>query len=64
MGKTTVQVLPTTSYGTATGNYLGAAADFVSDNVKGDGYYGFADGILGYDGVETLEKIRVGKKIK
>ena len=27
-------------------------------------YYGFADGILGYDGVETLEKIRVGRKIK
>jgi hypothetical protein len=45
MGKTTVQILPTTSYGTATGNYLGAAADFVSDNVKGDGYYGFADGV-------------------
>ena len=27
-------------------------------------YYGFADGILGYDGVETIEKIRIGKKIK
>jgi ATP-dependent protease ClpP protease subunit len=27
-------------------------------------YYGFADGVLGDDGVETLEKIRIGRKIK
>jgi|TARA_E500000331_G_C17003789_1_gene603249 hypothetical protein len=45
MGKTTVQILPTTSYGTATGNYLGGSADFVSDEFKGDGYYGFSDGV-------------------
>ena len=45
MGKTTVQILPTTSFNTATGNYLGGSADFVSDEFKGDGYYSQPDGV-------------------
>jgi hypothetical protein len=42
---TTVTLLPTTTFGTATGNYNGSASSFNSDKVKGDGYYGFADGV-------------------
>ena len=42
---TTVTLLPTTTYGTATGNYDGSSASFSSDKVKGDGYYGFSDGL-------------------
>jgi hypothetical protein len=42
---TTTTILPTTTYGAASGYYLGGSADFASDYVKGDGYYGFADGI-------------------
>jgi len=42
---TTVTLIPTTTYGTATGNYDGSSASFSSDKVKGDGYYGFIDGV-------------------
>jgi|TARA_B110000211_G_C14081707_1_gene554860 hypothetical protein len=42
---TTTTLLATTTYGTATGNYDGSTTSFQSDYVKGDGYYGFADGI-------------------
>jgi hypothetical protein len=42
---TTTTMLPTTTHGSVTGNYLGGSADFVSDEFKGDGYYGFADGV-------------------
>jgi len=42
---TTVTLLPTTTFGTATGNYDGSSSSFNSDKVKGDGYYGFADGV-------------------
>ncbi len=42
---TTTTLLATTSFGTSTGNYDGSASSFNSDKVKGDGYYGFADGV-------------------
>ena len=42
---TTTTLLATTSHGTSTGNYDGSATAFNSDKVKGDGYYGFADGV-------------------
>jgi hypothetical protein len=42
---TTTTLLPTISHGTATGNYDGSSQSFNSDKVKGDGYYGFADGV-------------------
>ena len=42
---TTVTLLPTTTFGTPTGNYDGSRASFSSDKVKGDGYYGFSDGV-------------------
>jgi len=42
---TTVTLLPTTTFGTPTGNYDGSSASFSSDKVKGDGYYGFSDGL-------------------
>ena len=42
---TTTTLLATTSFGTSTGNYDGSATSFNSDKVKGDGYYGFADGV-------------------
>ena len=41
----TVTLITTTSYGSSTGNYDGSSATFNSDKVKGDGYYGFADGV-------------------
>ena len=42
---TSVTLLPTTAFGSASGNYDGSAAAFNSDKVKGDGYYGFSDGV-------------------
>lgn len=45
MATTTATVLPTTTFGTAVGNYDGSSAAFSSDKFKGDGYYGFADGV-------------------
>ena len=42
---TTITLLTTTSHGTAVGNYDGSSESFNSDKVKGDGYYGFADGV-------------------
>ena len=42
---TTTTLLATTSFGTSTGNYDGSSSSFNSDKVKGDGYYGFADGV-------------------
>ena len=41
----TVTLLTTTTFGTSAGNYDGSSATFDSDKVKGDGYYGFADGV-------------------
>ena len=42
---TTTTLLATTTVGLETGNYDGSATSFNSDKVKGDGYYGFADGV-------------------
>ena len=42
---TSVTLLPTTAFGSASGNYDGSAAAFNSDKIKGDGYYGFSDGV-------------------
>jgi hypothetical protein len=42
---TTVTLLSTTTFGTAAGNYDGSSTSFSSDKSKGDGYYGFADGV-------------------
>lgn len=40
-----IQLLPTTSFGSSSGNYNGTDAAFSSIEVKGDGYYGFSDGV-------------------
>lgn len=45
MATSTITLLPTTTFGTAVGNYDGSSASFSSDKVKGDGYYGFSDGV-------------------
>lgn len=37
-------LIPSTSHGTATGNYDGSSIYFYSDAAKGDGYYGYNDG--------------------
>ena len=42
---TSTTLLPTTTFGSAAGNYDGASAAFNGDKVKGDGYYGFSDGV-------------------
>ena len=42
---TSVTLLPTTAFGTATGNYDGSSVAFNGDKVKGDGYYEFSDGV-------------------
>ncbi len=42
---TSITLLPTTTFGTSAGNYDGSSAAFDSDKVKGDGYYGFSDGV-------------------
>ena len=42
---TTITMIPSTSFGSAMGNYDGTSTSFESDNSKGDGYYGFSDGV-------------------
>ena len=42
---TSTTLLATTAHGTTTGNYDGSSTSFNSDKVKGDGYYGFSDGV-------------------
>jgi hypothetical protein len=42
---TSTTLLVTTSFGTSAGNYDGSSTSFNSDKVKGDGYYGFSDGV-------------------
>ena len=42
---TSVTLLPSTAFGSSSGNYDGSSAAFNSDKVKGDGYYGFSDGV-------------------
>lgn len=42
---TSVTLIPTTTFGSSAGNYDGSSASFNGDKVKGDGYYGFSDGV-------------------
>ena len=42
---TSTTLLVTTAHGASAGNYDGSATAFNSDKVKGDGYYGFSDGV-------------------
>ena len=42
---TSITLLPTTTFGTSAGNYDGSSLAFNGDKVKGDGYYGFSDGV-------------------
>ena len=44
MPATAITLVPSTTHGTATGNYDGSSTDFYSDSAKADGYYGYADG--------------------
>jgi len=44
MAKKTVTLIPSTTFGSAVGNYDGSSLSFSSDKHKGDGYYGYADG--------------------
>ena len=45
MALTSITLVPTTTFGTATGNYDGSSTTFYSDKQKGDGYYGYTDGL-------------------
>ena len=42
---TSTTLLATTTFGTSAGNYDGSSTSFNADKVKGDGYYGFSDGV-------------------
>ena len=42
---TSTTLLATTTFGTSSGNYDGSSLTFNGDKVKGDGYYGFSDGV-------------------
>lgn len=48
MKTTTVNLLPTTSYGTPSGNYDGSSLDFSGDPEKAADYYG------GFGGLQTI----------
>ncbi len=45
MPSTSVTLIPTTTFGSASGNYDGNATGFNSIEAKGDGYYGYTDGL-------------------
>ena len=45
MPATSATLISTTTNGTPTGNYDGSSIAFYSDEVKGDGYYGYTDGL-------------------
>lgn len=38
-------LIPSTAFGTPTGNYDGSSSSFESDSAYGDGYYGYTDGL-------------------
>lgn len=38
-------LISTTTHGTPTGNYDGSSTSFTSDTTKGDGYFGYTDGL-------------------
>lgn len=45
MSATSTTLIATTTYGAPSGNYDGSSTTFSSDASKGDGYYGFTDGL-------------------
>ena len=45
MPATATTLIPSTTNGTATGNYDGSSTWFFSDAAKGDGFYGYSDGL-------------------
>ena len=45
MALQSITLVPTTTFGTATDNYDGSSTSFSSDKQKGDGYYGYTDGL-------------------
>jgi hypothetical protein len=48
MKTTTLQLLPTTTYGTPSGNYDGSSQDFAGDRQQAANYYG------GFGGLQTV----------
>jgi len=48
MKTTTLQLLPTTTYGTPSGNYDGSSQDFAGDQQQAANYYG------GFGGLQTI----------
>ena len=48
MKTTTLQLLPTTTYGTPSGNYDGSSLDFAGDRQQAANYYG------GFGGLQTI----------
>jgi hypothetical protein len=48
MKTTTLQLLPTTTYGTPSGNYDGSSTDFAGDRQQAANYYG------GFGGLQTV----------
>lgn len=48
MKTTTLQLLPTTTYGTPSGNYDGSSLDFAGDRQQAANYYG------GFGGLQTV----------
>jgi hypothetical protein len=48
MRTTTLQLLPTTTYGTPSGNYDGSSEDFAGDRQQAANYYG------GFGGLQTV----------
>ncbi len=48
MKTTTLQLLPTTTYGTPSGNYDGSSLDFAGDREQAANYYG------GFGGLQTI----------
>jgi hypothetical protein len=45
MARNTATLIPSTTYGSVVGNYDGSSTGFSSDAYRGDGYYGYADGL-------------------
>jgi hypothetical protein len=45
MPRNTATLIPSTMHGSVVGNYDGSSLDWSSDQFRGDGYYGYADGL-------------------
>lgn len=62
MAALSTTIVPSTTFGTPSGNYDGSTITFNSDNSKGDGYLGYTDGLHtvayylnGFVGVITIQ---------